>query len=252
MSSGSIELDHVAIGVGRIAEVVDVVGGLMGGRRSSAGPGAGFLWAQWNYARGELLEVIEPDGPPGGFMHRFLKARGPGVHHVTFKVDDIKAARASAEEFGYQVTGYDDSNPGWKEMFLHPKQAGGIVVQFAQSAPELDESIWRGEWPFPEPSDEALAGGAPIELVRLVIAAPSEQQARRQWGQLLGGQECGGNGSLDYQWPGSPMRIRIETGPTESPGPVALEVRGLDTAGAGAASQALGIELKVQSSGTAT
>ena len=83
-----IALDHVAIAVPRIAGVIDAVGGTMGGKRHLAGPGQGFVFAQWAYRRGELVEVIEPEGKPSGFVHRFLEAHGAGVHHITFKVGD--------------------------------------------------------------------------------------------------------------------------------------------------------------------
>ncbi len=248
MSLAGIELDHFAVGVGAIAGMVDITGGVMGGRRHLAGPGTGFIFAQWSYARGEIIEIIEPEGEPGGFMHRFLEAHGPGVHHITFKVDDIRAARARAEECGYEVVGYDDTNAGWKEMFLHPKQAGGIVVQLAQSVPELDENLWEHKWPFPEPAVGGPARG-PVELLALVIAARSEQRARRQWGQLLGGHERRGGKGLVYGWPGSPMLVRVECSPACTPGPVAVEVAGMEEAAARAASRVLGIEIRVDAGG---
>ena len=61
MSIEGIALDHVAIAVPRIAGVIDAVGGTMGGKRHLAGPGQGFVFAQWAYRRGELVEVIEPE-----------------------------------------------------------------------------------------------------------------------------------------------------------------------------------------------
>ena len=237
-----IALDHVAIAVPRIAGVIDAVGGTMGGKRHLAGPGQGFVFAQWAYRRGELVEVIEPEGKPGGFMHRFLEAHGAGVHHITFKVGDIQAARTRAQEYGYEVVGYDDSNAGWQEMFLHPKQAGGIVVQLARSVPELDVNLWEDKWPFPEPSKAAVGG--PVELRTLVLAAGSAETAKRQWGGLLGGQPAGDDRTPVYAWDGSPMQVKIDTSSALAPGPVALEVTGLSGPAAREASEVLGIELR--------
>ena len=70
--------------------------GELGGAPFAAGPGLGFRFWQLAFARGGLIEVLEPDGPPDGFLHRFLAARGPGIHHVTFKVPDLRAADRSA------------------------------------------------------------------------------------------------------------------------------------------------------------
>ena len=85
-------LDHIALGLARIADGVLFLAGVLGGRFTDGGPSGNFTGGQWAFADGERLELIEPLGEPGGFMHRFLDARGPGVHHVTFKVADIAAA----------------------------------------------------------------------------------------------------------------------------------------------------------------
>src|SRR5215471_13058781 len=96
--------------------------------------GAAFAWGTYRYEGGGSLEVLEPIGPQG-FVQRFLAERGPGIHHVTFKVPSLDAVCARAEASGYDIVGRDDSDPEWREAFLHPKQALGIVVQFAQPGP---------------------------------------------------------------------------------------------------------------------
>ncbi|MGH7339373.1 MAG: VOC family protein, partial [Candidatus Rokuibacteriota bacterium] len=120
-------LDHIAFGLPRIADGVSFMVSELGGRFVDGGPSGNFTGAQWSFADGERLELIEPLGEPGGFMHRFLEARGPGIHHVTFKVADIVAAAERVRRFGYDVVGYSDASPYWKELFIHPKQALGIV-----------------------------------------------------------------------------------------------------------------------------
>lgn len=57
------------------------------------------------------------------------------AHHVTFLVDDIRHARDSLVASGMEVLDYNDEDPSWKELFLHPKQSLGIVVQLAQFDP---------------------------------------------------------------------------------------------------------------------
>jgi catechol 2,3-dioxygenase-like lactoylglutathione lyase family enzyme len=189
-------LDHVAIGVARAEDATPWLVGALGGRAFSAGPGPGFRFWQYAFERQGLIEVLEPDGPPGGFLHRFLAARGPGIHHVTFKVPDLHAAMRRAARLGYEVVGLSELHPAWKEAFLHPKQAQGIVVQLAESHPELEPPEWSAaRFPeAPEPSRER----ADVRGVRL--RAASEAQARRQWQELLGADVSASDQALVFGW----------------------------------------------------
>jgi methylmalonyl-CoA/ethylmalonyl-CoA epimerase len=198
------KLDHVAIALHRIADAPPFAVGVLGGRALARGPGAGFRWAQWTFEGGGVLEFLEPDGPPGGFMHRFVTRHGPGVHHCTFKVPDLAVAASRARALGYDVVGYDDSNPGWKECFLHPKQAQGIVVQMAES---------NDDGPGPEPEADPAAPTPAARVLGLRLVARGEAHARRQWLELL--QADGETRGREWvlRWPDSPLRIVIELDP---------------------------------------
>ena len=76
-------------------------------------------------------EVLQPVGERS-FIHRFLERRGPGIHHVTFQVGDWERAIAACEAYGVTTFGGSDGvrdGWGWAETFLHPRQAGGMLVQ---------------------------------------------------------------------------------------------------------------------------
>jgi hypothetical protein len=119
------------------------------------------------------------------------------------------------------VTGYDESNPGWKECFLHPKQAQGIVVQLAESIPELDQYVDPG-FAFPEGPPPAEP---PARIVGLRLVARSAEAARRQWVELLGAACREQGGELRLRWPGSPSRLVVEIDPAaEREGARHLEV----------------------------
>ena len=79
-------------------------------------------------------------------MHKFLRERGPGVHHLTFKVKNIEQLAAQLKALGYRVVGENYHNPHWKEAFISPLSANGTVVQLA-------ESDRAEETPPPLPSD---------------------------------------------------------------------------------------------------
>lgn len=215
-------LDHVAIGVPDAATAPPFLVGVLGGRRHDAGPGLGFRWWQWRFAGGGVIEVLEPDGPPGGFLHRFLAARGPGVHHVTFKVPDLHAAARRARERGFEIVGFSEAFPGWKEAFLHPKQAQGIVIQLAESDPAAQPPPGMPrEWPFPA---EPTAAAQPAHLVGLRLVAADAERAMRQWADLLGGSAEARAAEIRFRWPGSPLRIAVEIRGDAPAGPLAIEI----------------------------
>jgi len=216
------KLDHIAFGVPDVAPVADLLAGHLGGRERGSGPGNGFVFWQWEFARGGAIEVIVPEGPPDGFLHRFLAARGAGPHHVTFKVPDIHAALDRARMYGYEPVGFDDRFPGWKEAFLHPKQAQGIVVQFAESHPELEDGDW-GDAVRPK-FPNTRTGSEPVQVVGLLLSSRSEERALRQWQSLLGGALAREADRLVFRWPESPLRIAVRVAPDAGEGPLALEL----------------------------
>ncbi|MCL1593080.1 MAG: VOC family protein [Actinomycetia bacterium] len=126
--------DHVSIAVVNIQASSRLIA-LMSGQRTDGGrsPDAGFAWEQYALPGGGTLELIAAvDTSPDHFIRRFIKERGEGLHHLTFKVHDIHAAVAAAEELGFTVTGLDVSHENWKEAFVHPKSAHGVLIQLAE------------------------------------------------------------------------------------------------------------------------
>ena len=182
--------------------------------------GFGFLWWQWEFARGAKLEVLQPDGPLGGFVHRFLESRGPGVHHVTFKVPHLETAAARARSIGYEIMGLNVDSPFWKECFVHPKQAQGIVVQLAESHPNSDWNDFDAN-PFPD-SPDAKSDSA--NILGLTVIAHSEARARRQWEMLLGGSCKSVERGLRFRWPDSPLEVTVRIDEDRPEGPVSIDL----------------------------
>jgi methylmalonyl-CoA/ethylmalonyl-CoA epimerase len=127
------QLDHVAVALNSIASAVplyrDALGGeyLMGGDRAET-----WKWVQFRWPGGGKVELLEPKAE--GFLSKFLDKRGEGLHHMTFKTDDIEAAIAQVEAQGYELVDVDLEGPNWKEAFLRPSKAHGTLIQVAQSA----------------------------------------------------------------------------------------------------------------------
>ena len=78
----------------------------------------------------ELLESTAPDGP----LAKFLEKKGPGIHHVAFRVENVEEALAELKEKGIRLI---DEKPrmgagGAKIAFLHPKATNGILVELCE------------------------------------------------------------------------------------------------------------------------
>jgi catechol 2,3-dioxygenase-like lactoylglutathione lyase family enzyme len=213
-----ILFDHIAIGVSRTADTAPFLAGELGGIPDAGHPSGVFTWGTYRFEGGGSIELIEPVGPEG-FVHRFLAERGPGIHHVTFKVPSLDEVCARAEAAGYGIVGRDDSDPDWREAFLHPKQALGIVVQFAQ--PGLSD-----ETAPPLTSPPAVASPPPpVTLLGLRMRCQSRERAVTQWGTVLQGEMAEGpRGDLLFRWPGSFMRLAVEIDPIQNEGPIAIEL----------------------------
>jgi methylmalonyl-CoA/ethylmalonyl-CoA epimerase len=214
-----VRFDHIAIAVPRLAEASAVLMGVLGGLPHHGGPSGAYRFGQWRFAGGGRLEVLEPLGE-NGFLHRFLAQRGPGIHHVTFRVPSLVEACDRARSRGYEIVGYDDSDPRWSEAFLHPRQALGIVVQLAES--RITGSGSRP--PRWEPPPSPPSHPEPVTILGLRLRARSRERASIQWGEILQGERVEGPGeALVYQWPRSPLRLAVEIDPGSPEGPIAIE-----------------------------
>ena len=77
--------------------------------------------------RVELLAALEEDSPVG----RFLARRGPGMHHVAFEVDDVRAALAELAGEGAELI---DREPrqglfGLEVAFVDPDSVHGVLAE---------------------------------------------------------------------------------------------------------------------------
>jgi len=78
----------------------------------------------------ELLEALSPDSAVG----RFLAKRGPGIHHIAIKVEDINASLADLKNKGARLI---DETPrvgagGCLVAFVHPSTTNGVLLELVQ------------------------------------------------------------------------------------------------------------------------
>jgi methylmalonyl-CoA/ethylmalonyl-CoA epimerase len=80
-----------------------------------------------------LLELIAPTSDEASFA-KFLRERGPGMHHVGYRVDDIAVTLAQARQRGIQLID-EVPRPGMHNTlvaFLHPKSTQGVLIELVQ------------------------------------------------------------------------------------------------------------------------
>ena len=78
----------------------------------------------------ELLLSKYPDSPIG----KFLKKRGPGIHHICLQVEDIEESIKVLKKHGIETIGDKSSigAEGCKVIFIHPRSTGGVLVELAE------------------------------------------------------------------------------------------------------------------------
>ncbi len=136
-------IDHIAIAVPSIAEarkfyenmglevahIEDV---------PQEGVKVAMIWV--GPTRIELIEPLGEDSP----VHGFLAKRGPGMHHLCFASDAIHDDNTKLQGDGYRTL-RPEPTPGAEEcwvQFVHPKSAGGVLVELNQkmTADELEQA----------------------------------------------------------------------------------------------------------------
>jgi methylmalonyl-CoA/ethylmalonyl-CoA epimerase len=82
-------------------------------------------------SRIELLEATSADSP----ISKFLAKRGPGIHHIAVRVEDIRASLAELKQKGARLI---DEEPrvgagGCLVAFIHPSSTGGVLIELVQN-----------------------------------------------------------------------------------------------------------------------
>jgi methylmalonyl-CoA/ethylmalonyl-CoA epimerase len=94
-----------------------------------------FLTGQDGIAAVELLEPLNHEDM-NNTVAKFLKNRGPGLHHLAIRVKDIKGALDELKVKGLQLV---DQSPrpgarGHLVAFVHPKSVMGVLLELVQEA----------------------------------------------------------------------------------------------------------------------
>ncbi|MFH1679596.1 MAG: methylmalonyl-CoA epimerase [Candidatus Eisenbacteria bacterium] len=136
-----VRVDHVGIAMKEIGAIAPLLRVLFGGEepRVEVVPDQGVRTTA--HRAGETsLEFLEGTGADGP-VDRFLARRGSALHHIALAVEDLETALAELKKAGIPLI---DEAPrrgaeGKRIAFLHPKGAGGILIELCEAGPRSRE-----------------------------------------------------------------------------------------------------------------
>jgi methylmalonyl-CoA/ethylmalonyl-CoA epimerase len=131
-------IDHVGVAVDDIDAALAVYRDLLGmplvHRETVTEQGVDAALLDVGDGHIELLQPLGPDTAVG----KFLAKRGPGLHHIAYRVDDIDKVLSQLAESGARLI---DERPrtgirGSRVAFVHPASSGGVLTEIVEPAEE--------------------------------------------------------------------------------------------------------------------
>ena len=128
------KVDHIGIAVSNLDEAIklykDVLGLELHGVEVVEEQKVKVAFLPVGDTEVELLESTSPDGP----IAKFIEAKGQGIQHLAFRVDNIEAALEEMKAKGMRLI---DEKPrygagGARIAFLHPKSTNGVLIELCE------------------------------------------------------------------------------------------------------------------------
>ncbi len=125
-----LPLDHIGVAVPSLGGAARLLERLAG-RRATAPVRAESQAAEICFVG--ALELLAPTGEDGP-VARFLARRGPGLHHVAYRTEDLPALMDSLRDEGFEFTSQEPMTGagGHRIAFVHPRSAGGVLVELVE------------------------------------------------------------------------------------------------------------------------
>lgn len=129
-----MKIDHIGIATERLEDAAavwrDALGLQLESTEEVATQGVRVAMFSLGESHIELLEPLTSNSPVG----KFLEKRGPGIHHIAVRVDDIREALASLKAKGLRLI---DEVPrvgagNCLVAFIHPAAANGVLLELVQ------------------------------------------------------------------------------------------------------------------------
>ncbi|TKT74523.1 VOC family protein [Aquamicrobium sp. LC103] len=134
-------LDHIGIAVPDLAAATALFADCLGGKLVAGGttPDGVLTSTHVQFPGGGKIELLVPAGdhPIGRFMER----EGPGIHHLTFVVKDVRAVAQRLSEAGHRVVDADFENAEWREAYVSPRTAFGCLIQLVEPLEDYGDPV---------------------------------------------------------------------------------------------------------------
>ncbi len=139
---GVLRIDHVGIAVPDLDEAISFYTETYGLHcahqevNDDQGVREAMLAAAGDGAGGTRIQLLAPLRPDSAIA-KFLDRKGPGLQQLAYTVRDIEAASAALRARGLRLL-YDEprrGTAGSRINFVHPKDAGGVLVELVEPAP---------------------------------------------------------------------------------------------------------------------
>jgi len=219
-----VSFDHIAFAMHDFEEGTPFFEHHLGGLQIYSGFSKNFGSRQWSYGGRGCIECLTPPFPSKArlskkedksatqalsenFVERFLQLRGPGFHHITFLCPDFNVAVKRAKVLGFNITNYNDEDPSWQEFFIHPKHAGGIVIQIAHST-DTNSNFIRNPL---------------VTILGIHLLLNTKEKAVRQFKELLRGdlKELSSH-QLEFRYGDGNMKVWVTIDPNAQEGPICV------------------------------
>jgi methylmalonyl-CoA/ethylmalonyl-CoA epimerase len=166
-------IDHVSIAVTDFEKAKDFFMDVLGAVPCTNAEDGNLKYYWEIFSLGDLsrMELIKATGE-GSFLDNFLKERTNAAHHITVETPDINTFREMLEEKGVPYFGFQGTSDKWKELFIHPKDAFGILIQVA----EMDPEDWLSD-AVKMPSDQKWDIAKTDDGINLTLAHPGGGKA---------------------------------------------------------------------------
>jgi len=128
------KINHIAVAVNNVEEAANfyqnVLGLTLSGVEVVTAQKTKVGFFKIGESNIELVEPAEPDSP----LVKFLEAKGQGIHHICFEVDDIESVIRDFVEKGATMVD-QKPRPGahnTKVAFIHPKSSNGVLIELCE------------------------------------------------------------------------------------------------------------------------
>ena len=134
-------LDHIAISVPDLEEAIrrfaDDLGLELSGTEDVHSAQTKTAFFPISGTQIELITPLDGQGP----VQKSLERRGPGLHHICFETDNIKADMQLLREKGYVLLSEEPKKGahGTLVVFIHPRSTGGVLIELAQYSQDHQE-----------------------------------------------------------------------------------------------------------------